>query len=238
MAAITLHKVIDNWVAQLNASVSSSATSFVLKFSGANGAPSVPFYATVDSEVVEVTDVQQNTPSSALDTLTVVRGQLSTDAEIHDTNSLVENLNNAAHITELQYQVEALRGLVAAMLGDSSGVQRVAGYDTTTSLNVRAQSTPDMTVRVAPGSCVVGGQPVALTAETNSAMITAPVTNPRIDVIQIDQSGNVEVVTGTEAVSPSAPSVDSDALKLAEIALAIDTASITSVEITDGRVFL
>lgn len=50
----------------------------------------------------------------------------------------------------------------------------------------------------------IGSQPMACQAQM-SPTITAPVTNPRIDVLVVDSSCTLSWVTGTEASSPSIP---------------------------------
>jgi len=87
------------------------------------------------------------------------------------------------------------------------------------------------------------GCSVVLATDTLSATLIAPVGNPRIDVAQLDKHGNVEVVGGTEAGSPSAPSASADALKLAEIYMRVGMVSIKDSDdasngyITDKRTY-
>jgi len=81
-------------------------------------------------------------------------------------------------------------------------------------LRPRAQSTPDMTVAVGGGVVESyyqqvwrnGVSPVTYTAG-NSPSISAPSTNSRIDLLYLNSSGVLAWVTGTEAASPSAPSL-------------------------------
>lgn len=98
------------------------------------------------------------------------------------------------------------------------------------------QSTPDMTVRVDAGA-VLSGTTLTEVAAQSTGTITAPVSDPRIDRIVIDQStGVASVVTGSEAASPSAPAVPSGKFPCAQVLLATSTTEITNSLITDERV--
>ena len=69
------------------------------------------------------------------------------------------------------------------------------------------QASPNMTIALDPGH-VFDGATLTEVATQNTSTITAPVTNPRIDRVVIDQfTGVVSVVTGTEASSPTLPAV-------------------------------
>jgi hypothetical protein len=99
------------------------------------------------------------------------------------------------------------------------------------------QDTPDMTVRVDAGVLpyLVGGARVEQAAQ-NTATITAPSVNPRIDLVVIDnQTAAVAVITGEEAASPVAPNLPAGKWPIAEIALATSTTEITNDLITDER---
>jgi parallel beta-helix repeat protein len=71
----------------------------------------------------------------------------------------------------------------------------------------------------------------------NSPTITAPTTNPRIDLIYIDSSGVLQALTGVEAVSPSPPN-HSPYLPISEISLSVGDTQIDSEAITDVRPWL
>lgn len=87
-------------------------------------------------------------------------------------------------------------------------------------------------------------------AVENVAISAADATNPRIDIIVMKcdvtqnpdaASGNIPsiiVVTGTPAVSPSAPATPSNCLKLAQIAVAAGATSIVTGNITDSRTYV
>lgn len=113
------------------------------------------------------------------------------------------------------------------------------GSTATDSFKVTAQSPASMSVDVNAGAAIA--QQVPFRKETASVIgpLTAPSSNPRIDLIVVDLTDQqLEVKQGTEAASPSAPTPDSDQVKLAEIALATSTAEITGSEVTLVRDWL
>ena len=71
--------------------------------------------------------------------------------------------------------------------------------------------------------------------DTLLSIATADLTNPRIDLVAADRDGVVQVVTGTPAGSPVAPTLINSA-PLAEVAVAALTTAITNANITDKRV--
>jgi hypothetical protein len=94
------------------------------------------------------------------------------------------------------------------------------------------QSAPDMTIRVDAGPVWVSGILTEKAAQ-DSAAITAPTTNPRIDrVVKDSLTGVIAVVTGTEAASPVAPDIPSGKEPICQIALETTTTAITNDMIT------
>ena len=69
---------------------------------------------------------------------------------------------------------------------------------------------------------------------TNETLATADPTNPRLDLIGVDNTGNVFVLTGVAAVTPSVPTVDPTsqlALTIILVPAASTTAGVTKVDI-------
>jgi hypothetical protein len=63
-------------------------------------------------------------------------------------------------------------------------------------------------LRLNPGTLITAGGLVAWIAQQDTTALTAPVTNPRIDVAALDTTtGAVSWVAGTEAASPTVPTV-------------------------------
>lgn len=132
-------------------------------------------------------------------------------------------------------------------------------YNTTgtigaTSLAVTANGTPNMSVNVASGwGAVVGTTQTNMgvyqiynDATTNLTVTTANASLPRIDLVCATVNdayytgllNNVtfQVIAGTPAASPVAPTLPANSLSLATIAVAAAATSITSGNITDTRV--
>jgi len=96
-------------------------------------------------------------------------------------------------------------------------------------------ATPDMTVLIDAGR-VLDDVTLTQIAQQTTAAFTAPVTNPRIDRIVIDEStGAYSVIAGTEAASPAAPAITAGKLPCCQVALAVSTTAITNTLITDER---
>jgi hypothetical protein len=108
-------------------------------------------------------------------------------------------------------------------------------------------------VEVQPGSFAVqatatptaGGYTSTLPTYGRLTVQTADPTNPRIDIIvaYVSDSGSassfgaVEIITGTAAPSPSAPSAPANSITLAQLRLPAGSTSVTSGMITDTRPF-
>jgi hypothetical protein len=130
------------------------------------------------------------------------------------------------------------------------------GIINSTSLEVTPNSPVGMSVRVASGwAAIVGttqanmGTYVAYNdAQVTLTVTTADPTNPRIDRVVMTvndsyysgSSNNVvlQVVAGTPAGSPVAPTTPDNSISLATIAVAAGALSITSGNITDTRVLV
>ncbi len=94
---------------------------------------------------------------------------------------------------------------------------------------------PDMTVRLEAGA-IFDGTTLTEVAEQDTAVFTAPTTNPRIDRVVIDRgTGVVSVITGSEAPSPVAPAITAGKVPVAQIALVVGQTTITNSDITDER---
>jgi hypothetical protein len=74
-------------------------------------------------------------------------------------------------------------------------------------------------------------------ASRQNGITIAPADNDsnRIDVIYWREDGVVKVVTGTKAITPTAPTVPGNGIKLAEVAVDSDLTSIPRTKITDYR---
>ncbi len=96
---------------------------------------------------------------------------------------------------------------------------------------------PDMTLRLEAGA-IFDGATLTEVAAQDTAVITAPSVNPRIDRVVIDRgTGAVSVVTGTEAASPTPPAVPAGKVPVAQVALTVGQSEIVNADITDERAF-
>ena len=91
-----------------------------------------------------------------------------------------------------------------------------------TSLRVAAQPTPDMTVRILPGLAVVylcaAGRTTTTTFPEGDA-IQAPSVAPRIDVLYLQQDGEVGLARGLEGLPATAPAIPDQSMALSQIFL-------------------
>lgn len=113
----------------------------------------------------------------------------------------------------------------------------------------------NMSVDVAAGAAWVAGdddadaQPtyrLRNDATVNVTIEAADATNPRIDLVVarvydsafagVSDTGTIEVVKGTAAGTPSAPSLPNNAIELAQVAVAASATTIEDADITDSRV--
>lgn len=244
MALRPVFKVSDRWFAQLNATVDSSTTSWVLKSSGATGLPTLDsLNETIlhcGSEKVRVSAVAVDTPSAGLDTLTVERGYGGSSAAGHAADTYVGHFYYREYHNDIVDRLQQLERFLYSRLGKQNGVIRDGA---TPGLQVKAEGTPSMTVDITAGAAIAAAHPVSLRADT-TLTFPAPTTNPRIDIVTIDVYGNIEAVTGTEDAAPSAPATPSDAYKLAEIYHRVGEASIKDTDdasngyITDSRTYI
>ncbi len=110
-----------------------------------------------------------------------------------------------------------------------------AGTGVVSGCAVTAQGSPDMTVAVAVGVVQVDGVNVAVTAG-NVTIGTADGTNPRFDLITVNNSGTKACTAGTAAASPVFPAIPANSLVLAAVYVPASDTTIASNQIVDKRV--
>jgi hypothetical protein len=148
------------------------------------------------------------------------------------------------------YDASVLRFADAAALAYGSG--SVGGvYQNISRMTVAAQSGMNITVdagtAVVPSAAGVtdGAYRVTSNAQRVLTATTADPVNPRIDLVVAGvtdngnntSSGYVSIIAGTPSASPTAPSLPSNALGLAQVRVAANATTITSGNITDVRTF-
>jgi len=236
MAMLDLHNTSQDWYASLAEAITTTdGTHIYLADPGSTGL-TVPCWINIDSEIFRVTAVDTDNPSAGVDRLTVERGAGNSVGATHLVTAPVELLNNSLLFEEIHRVLYALKTFVKDATGQQDGIQR--GGDGS-QLEVTESDTPDMRVQVAPGSAVVSGEIVAITEATSTDTILAPTApNSRIDLIQIDQYGDISVVTGTPSETPEAPSASTDCLSLATVEIGPGETTIEDADITDTRRYL
>jgi len=90
------------------------------------------------------------------------------------------------------------------------------GLNQTCPFGVVQQPVPNLTVNVASGSVSLGGKIVNFSGG-NSPQFSVPASNPRIDLLCLNNSGELEIVEGTESSNPSAPSYPIDKFIICEV---------------------
>lgn len=254
MSAVEKHVLSNNWNANLAVAVNDSITQWDLN-NGADGLTldgdgniALPAYIVADAEIVEVTDVSIDGGGVNIDRFTVVRHADGSTASGHVVNTTVWGRLVKAHINEVLVGQDATSALLVQMLGGDITTARVIvprTYEGGTGgfhLQVIAQAAPDMTVVFKAGGGIVLGEPIVRISDVNSATLIAPTGNDRIDVVEIAQDGAWNILTGTEAGVPSAPTVTAGSAKDAEIYHPVGTVHIDNTDggdsyITDFRLF-
>ena len=128
----------------------------------------------------------------------------------------------------MEAALELIHFFMAQAWGGGDGVVRGAATD---DLKVAANSPATMGVLVEPGYGFISQTPLKLAAQTTTADVTAPVSDPRIDLVQVGlDTWTISVKTGTEAASPVAPTADADSIPLAQLYL---RTTATSIKDTD-----
>ena len=132
--------------------------------------------------------------------------------------------------------------LLSHAWGGGSDVVRGA---TAGDLQVKATSPVSLDATVEAGYAFIDDTPLKLDALATLSTFSAPTTNPRIDTIQAKLDGwAIEVIVGTESATPSAPSEDTGAIRLASVYLRPGMTSIkdsddaTNGYIIDERAFM
>lgn len=110
-------------------------------------------------------------------------------------------------------------------------VRRLGGQ-----FSAHASEPAAMTVGVDAGFVLTTAGTLVTQAAQTTSTITAPTTNPRNDIVVIvGSTGAVAVRAGTEAASPTDPSLSDGDIPLARISLTTSTTTITDAILTDLR---
>lgn len=93
------------------------------------------------------------------------------------------------------------------------------------------QTVPDLTLKVENGTIYFGVTPIVF-AGGNSPSFTAPSTNPRIDILSLDNTGTLIRTVGTESVSPTEPDVPVGNIPICQIYNRVGQTTIRDTDIT------
>ncbi len=99
------------------------------------------------------------------------------------------------------------------------------------------QGSPDMTYAVAAGTVAIGGVTAAVTAG-NVTVTAANATNPRIDLIVVDNTGAKSVTAGTASTSPVPPAIPANSVVLYTIYVAANDTTMEAALLVDKRAFI
>lgn len=138
---------------------------------------------------------------------------------------IIPNVADAGDSKQAQVDKVDLDILVAGLKGD--GV--IVGCAVT------AQGSPNMTVAVAAGLVLINNASLVVSAG-NVTIATANATNPRFDLICVDNAGAKSAVAGTAAASPVFPAIPSNSSVLAAVYVPANDTTIASDQIVDKRV--
>lgn len=92
----------------------------------------------------------------------------------------------------------------------------LTSFTITTTVSSGTWTPQTMQLYIEDGAYYIGTTRV-LYSGGSTPTFTAPVSNPRIDLITADSSGTIALVTGTESATPSAPSYPANKAVLAEV---------------------
>ncbi len=183
--------------------------------------------------------------SEVSDTLTITAGSVAgavIGSGINAATLTVGTLDDArlsASVSRLGPTIEASEVTDGTLTAQdlSSGSVRKRHLD---ELRPHAQTSPNNTV-VVEGGIVAVHQNEKLEFPTTTSPAFAPVVTgqSRIDLLVLTRTGVLEIVSGTPAVSPTAPAYPRDKLCLAEVTITETTAPvITDADLKDVRFFL
>lgn len=114
-------------------------------------------------------------------------------------------------------------------------VMGIEGNGVLSGCAVTAQGSPDMTVAVASGVVRVNTKRVSVTG-ANVTITAADASNPRIDLIVVNDSGTLSCTAGTASATPKAPDIPANSVLLAVVYVPATDTTIATNQITDMRV--
>jgi hypothetical protein len=131
--------------------------------------------------------------------------------------------------------LDALEDTMFAVFATNGGMTGVLRSAIVTSVHsqllVQAKTVPSMYVQVLPGVAIGHTNLWWLRSTTDLGPMTAPVTNPRWDLVQAEiDNRQLSIKTGTESATPSKPPADANAVALASIYHRVGETVITNTD--------
>jgi hypothetical protein len=159
----------------------------------------------------------------------------------YDANGGVDLRNS--HVTSTFYDSGIAAG--NSTIGVLSGVVGGTGLKVTAGTGLQVSVAPGSFVVANSGSPAAGGYVSTLASSGLLTVAAGNPSNPRVDIVvaYVDDTGTsasfgqVDIISGTPAPSPAAPSAPSNSITLARISVAADASSVTSGMITDTRTY-
>lgn len=110
-------------------------------------------------------------------------------------------------------------------------------YEVLSGCLVTVNDPADTAINIALGKVLINGLIVNVAAQLNEALSAADVSNPRYDVICVDDTGVISVITGTPAATPVVPTLTADKCPLATILRPAGNNNALAANLYDGRYF-
>jgi hypothetical protein len=126
-------------------------------------------------------------------------------------------VNTAANTTLVNYLGYALTGTTLVISSMNTLVNApLTSFSGSTTATSDSYTASTLTLFVEPGVVYINGTEVYFTGGATPA-VTAPSSHPRIDVLTIDNTGTLAWTTGSENVSPVAPTYPANKLPICEL---------------------
>jgi hypothetical protein len=126
-------------------------------------------------------------------------------------------VNTAANTTLINYLGHSLTGTTLVISSMNTLVSApLTSFSGSTNATSDSYTASTLTLYVEPGVVYVNGTEIYFAGAVTSA-VTAPSSHPRIDVLSMDNTGTLNWTTGSENVSPSAPTYPSNQIPICEL---------------------
>lgn len=110
-------------------------------------------------------------------------------------------------------------------------------YEVLSGCLVTVNDPEDTDINIASGKVIINGVIVNVAEQLNETLSAADGTNPRYDVICVDTTGVISVITGTPAATPTVPEVTANKCPLATILRPAGNNNALDANLYDGRYF-